>query len=104
MHATLSQAVPRVRLANVPRTLPNISDNFVELNQCDLGCLVLRVKIFLFFRIFTCGLTQITFKFPPSRPTQRGVRDRHGRGAGIRWTRMAPLTKALEADGESVWS
>jgi hypothetical protein len=23
---------------------------------------------------------------------------------GERWTRMAPLTKALEADGEGVWS
>ena len=40
----------------------------------------------------------------PSRPIQRGVAQRHQRGAGMRWTRTALLTRALEADGEIVWS
>jgi hypothetical protein len=39
-----------------------------------------------------------------SRPTQRGVAQRHGTLGGMRWTLMALLTKALEADGEVVWS
>jgi hypothetical protein len=34
----------------------------------------------------------------------RGVAQRHQRGAGMRWTRMALLTRALEVDGEIVWS
>ena len=35
---------------------------------------------------------------------QKGVRDRHGRGAGMRWTRKVRRTSALEADGEDVWA
>jgi hypothetical protein len=51
-----------------------------------------------------CQPTQISRTDSPSCPTQRGVAQRHQRGTGMRWTRMAPLTKALEADGEVVWS
>ena len=35
---------------------------------------------------------------------KRGVRDRHGRGAGMRWTRKVRRTSAPEADGEDVWA
>jgi hypothetical protein len=39
----------------------------------------------------------------PSRPIQRGVAQGHQCGAGMRWTRMALLTRALDVDGEIVW-
>ncbi len=45
---------------------------------------------------------QIKLYVSPSRPIKRGVAQRHQRGAGMRWTRMALLTRALEADGEVV--
>jgi hypothetical protein len=35
--------------------------------------------------------------------TRGAYRDRHGRWCGMRWTLIAPLTKALAADGEVVW-
>ena len=39
----------------------------------------------------------------PSRPTKGALRNVTTRG-GMRWTRRVPLTRALEADGEVVWS
>jgi hypothetical protein len=48
---------------------------------------------------------QITFKTLAIPSHFRGAfRDRHGRGAGRRWTRRLRLTSAAEADGEAVWS
>ena len=55
-------------------------------------------KIFLFSRSRDAAI----FLAIPSH--QRGVAQRHQRGAGMRWTRMALLTRAFEADGEIVWS
>ena len=40
----------------------------------------------------------------PSRPDQRGARDRHERGTGMRWTRKLRLTSAADAYGKDVWS
>jgi hypothetical protein len=40
----------------------------------------------------------------PSRPDQRGARDRHERGTGMRWTRKLRQTSAAEAYGKDVWS
>ena len=61
-------------------------------------CPAPRTKIFLFFRIANQSIGL------PSRPTQGGVAQRQQRGAGMRWTRMAQLTRAPDADGEVVWS
>ena len=55
-------------------------------------------------KYFCLSEMQIRLYEWPSRPIQRGVAQRHQRGAGMRWTRMALLTRALEADGEIVWS
>jgi hypothetical protein len=61
-------------------------------------CPAPSAKIFLFFRSANQAYDL------PSRPTQRGdSRSSRTRG-GLRWTRMALLTKAPEADGEGVWS
>src|SRR5664279_2510267 len=43
----------------------------------------------------------ISFLIPSHK---RGVRDRHGRGAGMRWTRRVRRTSAPDADGEDVWA
>jgi hypothetical protein len=37
---------------------------------------------------------QIRAYLSPSRPDQRGARDRHERGTGMRWTRKLRLTSA----------
>ena len=39
----------------------------------------------------------------PSRPIQRGVAQGHQCGTGMRWTRMALMTRVPEVDGEIVW-
>jgi hypothetical protein len=60
-------------------------------------CLVLFEKIFLFFR----NANQAMKSHPDpkeGRCATSSTRD------GSRWTLMALLTKALEADGEVVWS
>jgi hypothetical protein len=57
-----------------------------------------RKKYFCFPEFFACHLTQITSKSPPSRPTQRGVAQRHGRGSGKRWTRRRCWTHSAKAD------
>ena len=36
-------------------------------------------------------------------PIEGALRNGHQRGTGRRWTRIAPLTRAPEADGEIVW-
>ena len=47
---------------------------------------------------------QKTILYPhPSRPTEGRWPSSLTRG-GMRWTRMALLTRALDADGEVVWS
>ncbi len=48
--------------------------------------------------------TKIDLYLCPSRPTQEGRCATYRRGAGKRWTWMARLTRAPEADGEIVWS
>jgi hypothetical protein len=58
-----------------------------------------RQKNILLYRIF--GLSYIA---PCPVPPKGAFRDRHRRGAGMRWTLMVSLTRALEADGEDVWS
>ena len=40
----------------------------------------------------------------PSRPTQEGRCATSSARGGERWTPIALLTKACEADGEDVWS
>ena len=47
---------------------------------------------------------QIRAYLSPSRPDQRGARDRHERGTGMRWTRKLRQTSAADAYGEDVWS
>ena len=58
----------------------------------------LREKYFCF--------TELKIALYPSHPVplEGALRNGHQRGAGMRWTRMAPLTRALEADGKDVWS
>jgi hypothetical protein len=57
------------------------------------------VKKYFCFTEMKNGLYQL-----PSRPNQWGVAQGHQCGTGMRWTRMALLTRALEADGKDVWS
>ena len=47
---------------------------------------------------------QISATSDASRPGQRGARDRHERGTGMRWTRKLRQTSAAKAYGEVVWS
>jgi hypothetical protein len=56
------------------------------------------------FRIFLDPDRKSPSYPPPSRPTQRGVAQRHETRGGMRWTRTARLTGAPDADGEVAWS
>src|SRR5688572_20027336 len=58
----------------------------------------LRVKIFRFSEVENQIISL------PSRPIQMGVAQGRQCGTGMRWTRMALLTRAPEADGKDVWS
>ena len=89
--------------------------------DCALTCHSLRPaatnrpdgQSLLFIVIAVKPLAQKYFCFPEvetglylfaSRPIKRGVAQRTGAGRGMRWTGMARLTRAPEADGEVVWS
>jgi len=52
--------------------------------------------------LLTPDPNQLHLSAVPSR--KRGVAQRHETWGGMRWTRMVLLTRALEADGEDVWS
>jgi hypothetical protein len=58
-----------------------------------------KIKNISLFQKYKSGLYLL-----PSRPAQRGARDRHERGTGMRWTRMEPVTTAPDAYGKDVWS
>jgi hypothetical protein len=73
--------------------------SIVEADQGDFGGPVSSAKIF-------------SFSFHPNQShLSRYPAPQEGRfaivtdvGCGMRWTRMVLLTRALEADGEVVWS
>jgi hypothetical protein len=72
---------------------------FIEADQGDLGCPVLFTKIFPFPSDATHP--HILRHPGPHKGRFAIVTDV---GQGMRWTRAAPKTRALPADGEVVWS
>ena len=62
-------------------------------------CLVPAQKIFRFFR----NPNQSYVRNRPG-PIRGAYRDRHGRWAGMRWTRSRQQTTDAGADGQAVWS
>src|SRR3984885_7855951 len=71
-------------------TPPARSGRFVQLDQPDLGRPVLFAKIFR----FTSDPNHLHIPRHPG-PHKGAFRDRHGRRVGMRWTRVALLTRAL---------
>ena len=62
-------------------------------------CVKPQIKKYFAFPEMKTGLYP-----PPSRPDQRGARDRHERGTGMRWTPKLRQTSAADAYGKDVWS
>jgi hypothetical protein len=62
-----------------------------------------RVKPFV-QKYFCFTEFEISLYQHPSRPIQMGVAQGRQCGTGMRWTRIALLTRAPEADGKDVWS
>jgi hypothetical protein len=71
-------------------------DEFAEAIQADATCPVLSAKIFL----FPFGANHFSIRGHPG-PHRGAFRDRHGRRAGMRWTRTALLTRVLVCGRQS---
>jgi hypothetical protein len=96
---------PQAFSSNMPCSQQLICEPIQQIHPTGKSLLIYRniVKP-LAKRYFCLSEFKIRLYVSLSRPIQRGVAQRHQRGAGMRWTRMALLTRALEADGEIVWS
>jgi hypothetical protein len=70
-------------------------------NQCSTASATCPAS---FEKIFCFSEVANHLYIPAVLSQQRGVAQRHRRGAWMRWTRMVLLTRVLEADGEDVWS
>src|ERR1700726_572817 len=69
-----------------------------SVTRLSFACPAPFAKIFLFFR--TPNQNYMIRRPVPQRGDTRSSRPR----GGMRWTPMVQLTRALEADGEDVWS
>ena len=83
--------------------LSNGNPGYRDATAAPARCVTTRRANQLSFRILSSPFAKKYFCFSemqislypsPSRPTRGAFRDRHGRGAGMRWTRLALMTRA----------